>query len=322
MNYTLPMCVFHSCQNCREDRHNSVGVTNKRGNLPIERIVIPRHYVPVGSIREMESCDFHNVGMVKPRQQPYFPLKTPNAISVHRFKQPFLCENVPILLTSTKPHFTKSAGPELLSIKESCHVHRSVRRKMLLPCRPLLASISNCCRGCWVSQHVGVFTCDRVSLGRRVGIDIHGHHFTPAGADHNIGLLPVKLSLSDANGGVTITSGQGRAQDLVAVVFEKGRGHTARCRLPAVNEEDSHLLHQGGVGTADVRIAKAVTPSNRSLHRPYPVSGNDFGDFLLGSGHPSANRFVKLGQLKGFPLVSANFTQPDRLRLTPCQKSN
>ena len=71
-------------------------------------------------------------------------------------------------------------------------------------------------------------------------VDVHGDGPTPAGADHNIGMMPVELGLGDPDGFVEIIVGQGRIQDLVAVVLEIGRLDAARCRLPAVEEEDGH----------------------------------------------------------------------------------
>jgi hypothetical protein len=50
----------------------------------------------------------------------------------------------------------------------------------------------------------------------------------------------VELGLGYADGGFEIVVGQGRIQDFMAVVFEAGRFHAARCRLRAVEEEDFH----------------------------------------------------------------------------------
>ena len=75
---------------------------------------------------------------------------------------------------------------------------------------------------------------------RRTDVDVHGDGTAPAGTDNDIGLMPVELGLGDADGGVEIVVGQGRVQDFVAVVLEVGRLDAARCRLPAVEEEDFH----------------------------------------------------------------------------------
>ena len=75
---------------------------------------------------------------------------------------------------------------------------------------------------------------------RRTRIDVHRHGTAPAGSDDDIGLVPVELGLGDADGSIEIVVGQGRVQDFVAVVLEIGRLDAARCRLPAVEEEDFH----------------------------------------------------------------------------------
>ena len=71
-------------------------------------------------------------------------------------------------------------------------------------------------------------------------VDVHRHGTAPAGADNDIGMMLVELGLGDADGGIEIVVGQGRVQDFVAVVLEVGRLDAARCRLPAVEEEDFH----------------------------------------------------------------------------------
>ena len=75
--------------------------------------------------------------------------------------------------------------------------------------------------------------------------------------------MPVELGLGDADGGIEIVVGQGRIQDLVAVVFEIGRFHAAWCRLPAVEEEDEHVIKQAGKG-----------PKNIGRILPEPVSSS------------------------------------------------
>ena len=49
-------------------------------------------------------------------------------------------------------------------------------------------------------------------------VDVHRHGTAPAGADDDIGLMPVEFGLGDADGGIEIVVGQGRIQDL------RGRG--------------------------------------------------------------------------------------------------
>ena len=99
---------------------------------------------------------------------------------------------------------------------------------------------------------------------RRTRIDVHGHGTAPAGTDNDIGLVLVELGLGDADGRIEIVVGQGRVQDLVAVVLEVGRLHAARCRLPAVEEEDSHgrptSLYPSFLAWAKSASALAVSP--------------------------------------------------------------
>ena len=47
-------------------------------------------------------------------------------------------------------------------------------------------------------------------------LDVHRHGPTPAGTDHDIGLMPVELGLGDPDGLVEIVIRQGRVEDLVA----------------------------------------------------------------------------------------------------------
>jgi hypothetical protein len=61
-----------------------------------------------------------------------------------------------------------------------------------------------------------------------------------AGADHDIRLALLKLGLGNFHGSIKVFVGQGRVQDGVAVVLQVGRLQAARCRLPAVEKEDSH----------------------------------------------------------------------------------
>ena len=63
-------------------------------------------------------------------------------------------------------------------------------------------------------------------------------------ANDDIGLMPVKLGLGDTDGGIEIVVGQGRIENLVAVIFKIGRLYAARSRLPAVKEEDEHVIIQ------------------------------------------------------------------------------
>ena len=62
-------------------------------------------------------------------------------------------------------------------------------------------------------------------------------------------MIAVKLSLSDADGSVKIVVGQGRVQNLMAVVLEVGRLQAAWRRLPAVEEEDEHTEYYLPVAT-------------------------------------------------------------------------
>ena len=68
----------------------------------------------------------------------------------------------------------------------------------------------------------------------------HGDGTATAGTDHNVGLALVEFLLSDPDGSIKIVVGQGWVQDRVAVVLQIGRLQAARCRLPAVEEEDFH----------------------------------------------------------------------------------
>jgi len=43
------------------------------------------------------------------------------------------------------------------------------------------------------------------------------HGTTPAGTDHDIGMMLIELGLGDADGGIEIIVGQGRVQGFVAV---------------------------------------------------------------------------------------------------------
>ena len=53
---------------------------------------------------------------------------------------------------------------------------------------------------------------------RRARVDVHRHGPTPTGTDHDIGPMPVKLRLGDANGRLELVVGQGGVQDRVASV--------------------------------------------------------------------------------------------------------
>ncbi len=66
------------------------------------------------------------------------------------------------------------------------------------------------------------------------------HRPATAGANNDSGMMPVVFSLGNGNGGIEIIVGQGRVQDLMAVVLDVGPLYAARCRLPAVEEEDEH----------------------------------------------------------------------------------
>ena len=72
---------------------------------------------------------------------------------------------------------------------------------------------------------------------RRADVDNHCDGSTPVGTKHDIGKMPVELSLDDANGGLEIV-GQGRVRDFVAVVLKAGRFDAGRSSMPAVEKED------------------------------------------------------------------------------------
>ena len=76
--------------------------------------------------------------------------------------------------------------------------------------------------------------------GCRTTVYIHCHGPASAGADDDIGPMPVELGLGNADGGIEIVVGRGRVQDFVAVILEIGRLDAARGGLPAVEEKDFH----------------------------------------------------------------------------------
>ena len=76
--------------------------------------------------------------------------------------------------------------------------------------------------------------------GNVSGVDVHCHCTATGTAYDNIGLMLVELGLGDFQGGVEIVVGEMGVEDFVAVVYEVGRLSAARCRLPAVEEEDLH----------------------------------------------------------------------------------
>jgi hypothetical protein len=53
-------------------------------------------------------------------------------------------------------------------------------------------------------------------------------------------MMLIKLSLGNNNSSVKVVVGQGRIQNLVALVIDVGRFNAALCRLPAVEEENEH----------------------------------------------------------------------------------
>ena len=53
-------------------------------------------------------------------------------------------------------------------------------------------------------------------------------------------MMPVELGLGDYHGLIEILVVQGGIQDLVAVLGQVGRLDAARCRLPAMKEENYH----------------------------------------------------------------------------------
>ena len=58
----------------------------------------------------------------------------------------------------------------------------------------------------------------RRTKGRIAAVDVHRHGTTPTGTDHNIWLMQIKISLSDADASVKVVVGEGGIKDLVAVV--------------------------------------------------------------------------------------------------------
>jgi len=50
----------------------------------------------------------------------------------------------------------------------------------------------------------------------------------------------VEVGLGDPDGGIEIVFGKYRIEDFVAVVIQVGQLQAARCRLPAVEEEEFH----------------------------------------------------------------------------------
>jgi len=72
------------------------------------------------------------------------------------------------------------------------------------------------------------------------GRNAHRHCAATAGTDDDIRLVLVEFGLGEPDGGIEIVVGQVWIEDFVAVVFQVGRLKTARCRLPAVEEEDLH----------------------------------------------------------------------------------
>ena len=83
---------------------------------------------------------------------------------------------------------------------------------------------------------------------RRPRVDVHRHGAATAGADHDIGIPLTLFGLGDADGLLEIVVGQVRVENFVPVVFEVGRLQAARCRLPAVEEEDEHGGIVAGIG--------------------------------------------------------------------------
>ena len=60
-------------------------------------------------------------------------------------------------------------------------------------------------------------------------------------------MMPVKLGLGDAYGGIKIVVGQGGIENLVAVVFEIARFNTAWNRIQSVDEEEVHCSEHGEI---------------------------------------------------------------------------
>jgi hypothetical protein len=74
-------------------------------------------------------------------------------------------------------------------------------------------------------------------------VDIQRHRPASGRADDHIRLVLVELGLDDADGRLEVVVGQGRVDDLVAVLSQEGRLDAAGNRVPAVEEEDFHWEH-------------------------------------------------------------------------------
>jgi hypothetical protein len=82
--------------------------------------------------------------------------------------------------------------------------------------------------------------------------------------------VPVVLGLGDAHGSLEVVVGEGRVDDLVAVLRQLGRFHASGDRLPAVQEEDFHARRVRQVASCLAREISIVsgsfsTPACRSM---------------------------------------------------------
>ena len=95
-------------------------------------------------------------------------------------------------------------------------------------------------------------------------------------------MVPVKLGLGDPDGGGEIVVGQGRVQDLVAMLGQEvGSRRLASISSRERNKTFTSSPVGGDIGDAESDITKVVTPGDPPLHRPYPRRGKDFGDFAV-----------------------------------------
>src|SRR6516165_8199730 len=86
---------------------------------------------------------------------------------------------------------------------------------------------------------------------RRAGIQVQGHSPAAAGANDNVGPVPVELGLGDPDRFGKVLVGQLGIDDLMSVFGKERRLHAARNRLPAVQEKDLHGVVVGHRGRPD-----------------------------------------------------------------------
>jgi len=77
---------------------------------------------------------------------------------------------------------------------------------------------------------------------RITDVDVHGNCTATGTSNHNLRLMLIEFSLGGRYSSGEIIVIECRIDDLVAVIFQVGRFDATRDRVPAVKEEDFHLL--------------------------------------------------------------------------------